>query len=145
MNMVDGLVAAYVAFGANRGRRRGLAEEVYRLLRVSLAMVAGCGLYSLVGDLVGKVLSLGADISGPVGFVGSMLGAWSLLRLLKARLVDWGSLRFHSFIEVGGAIAGGLRALVLALAAMLTAHLAGRSAFMADSVLGKVIGFMAGN
>jgi hypothetical protein len=145
MNMVDGLVAVYVALGASAGRKRGLAEETYRLLRMSIALVAGCGLYSLVGDLLGKLISMGSDISGPVAFVGSMAGAWTLLRVLRAKLVNGVALRFHAYSELGGAIAGGLRNLVLALAGLITAHLSGHGGFMANSWLGAWIHWVLGN
>ena len=145
MNMIDGLVAAYVALGANRGRKRGLAEETFRLLRMSVALVAGCGLYSLVGDLVGRLLSLRDYVSGPIGFVASMVVAWSLLRVLRTALVNWVALRFRSYIELGGAIAGGLRNLVLALAGLITAHLSDYGGFMADSWVGTLIRWVVGN
>lgn len=144
MNLLDGMVAVYVAYGAQRGRKRGLAEEAYRLLRVGVALLAGCGLYGLVSGLIGKVLSLGSDVSGPVGFVATMLGAWSLLRVVRARVVAWVTATYQPYAAVGGAIAGGVRNLILAVSAMITAHLAGRSGFLAESGLGKLIAMLVG-
>lgn len=144
MNLLDGLVAVYVAYGAQRGRKRGLAEEAYRLLRVGVALIAGCGLYGLVSDLIGKVLATGSEISGPVGFVATMVGAWSLLRVLRARVVAWVTAKYQPYAAVGGAVAGGLRNLTLALSAMITAQLAGRSGFLAESGLGKLIAMLVG-
>lgn len=145
MNLLDGLVAAYVAYGAYRGRARGLGEEAYRLLRVGVALVAGCGLYEIVGDLLSRVVSLGTQFSGPVGFLGTMIGTWSVLRVAKEKMVTWLSTRYVALAETGGAIAGGLRNLVLVSGAMITAHLAGRSEFMADSWVGRLISVLVGN
>lgn len=125
MNIVDLVSGAYVAYGAARGRKRGLADEAYRLLRIGISFAAGCGLYGLVSDLLRQVLSLGADVSGPVGFVAIVAGAWSLLRFARKRLTAWIAVRFASHASLGGAIAGGLRTAVWVLSLVSAFHLAG--------------------
>ena len=146
MNLLDAMIAAYVAYGANRGRQRGLADESYRLFRLAIAFGAGCGLYGLVSDALGKALSLGSVESGPVAFVATTLGAWALLRSLKGRFVAFVAARYAKHSAVGGAIAGGLRNLILSLSGLITAHLAGRNGgWLDESALGSVVQRLLGN
>jgi hypothetical protein len=146
VNVVDLISAAYVAFGAVRGRKRGLADEAYRLLRVGISFAAGCGLYGLMSDLLKNVLSLGADVSGPVGFVATMAGAWALLRMAKRRLTAWIAARFASHAAIGGAVAGGIRSLVWVLALVSAFHLAGsapgRQQVSEQSLVGRIAGWV---
>lgn len=138
MSVLDLISAAYVAYGAWRGRARGLAEEGYRLLRMAIAFAAGCGLYGLVGDLLSRVLSLGGDVSGPVGFVGVMGGSWYILRTLKTKLTAWLSARFAAQARVGGMIAGGLRTLIIVLSIVGVLNLAGREDVSGRSVVARI-------
>lgn len=146
MNAVDLVAAAYVAYGAARGRRRGLADEAYRLLRVGVSFAAGCGLYGLVSDLLKKALALGADVSGPLAFVATMAGAWSLLRFLRKWLMAWIAARFAPHAAVGGAVAGGIRTLVWTLALVSAFHLAGsapgREQVSERSLVGRIAGWV---
>ena len=146
MSPVDLIAAAYVAYGAARGRKRGLADESYRLLRVGLSFVAGCGLYGLVSGFLKQVLSVGADVSGPVGFVATMAGAWALLRLVRQRLTAWIGTRFSRHAAVGGAVAGALRTLIWVLALVSAFHLAGsapgREQISEQSLVGRIAGWV---
>ncbi len=144
MNLMDALVAAYVGFGAYRGRSRGLAQEAYRLLRIGVALVAGCGLFGLVSDGIGKLVHLGPALSGPVSFLATTVGAWSVLRVLREKFLNMMETRFAGLAQIGGAIAGGLRTLALATGAMITAHLAGSDGLLADSWLGRLIASIPG-
>lgn len=144
MNPVDGIVAAYVAYGAYRGRTRGLADEAYRLVRVGLALLAGCGLYGLVSDLIGKVIYAGDAVSGPVGFVATMLGTWSVLRVLRTKFVNLLETKYAGLAQVGGAVAGGLRTAVLSSSAMITAYLAGHEGWLGNSWLAGLLHHLVG-
>lgn len=146
MNIIDLISAAYVAFGAIRGRKRGMADEAYRLLRIGVSFLAGCGLYGLVSDLLKQVLAMGGDVSGPVGFVAIMAGAWSLLRFARKRLTAWIALRFASHASLGGAIAGGLRTAVWVLSLVSAFHLAGSAPgheqVAEQSLVGRIAGWV---
>lgn len=146
MNVVDLLAAASVAGGALRGRKRGLADEAYRLLRVGISFAAGCGLYGFVSDLLGKVLSLGGDVSGPMGFIATMGGTWSVLRLLRQKLQSLVDAHLARHAAVGGAVAGGIRAFVWVLAILSAFHLAGsapgREQLSEKSLAGQIAGWV---
>ncbi len=138
MSLLDGIAAAYVAFGAWRGRARGLSEEGYRLFRMAVAFAAGCGLYGLISGALERLLSIGGEVSGPVGFVGVMGGSWFLLSKLRTGIKTWLSARFASFARVGGAVSGALRALIIALSIVGVLNLAGRDEVKGRSVVGTI-------
>lgn len=144
MSPVDGIVAVYVAYGVYRGRARGLADEAYRLLRVGVALLAGCGLYGVVSDLISRVIYTGDAVSGPVGFVATMLGTWSVLRVVRTKFTAALETRFAGLAEAGGAMAGGLRTAVMASSAMITAVLAGHENWLGHSWLGSLLHQLVG-
>ncbi len=137
MSILDGISAAYIAFGAWRGRANGLAQEGYRLFRMAVAFGAGCGLYGLISDLLSRTLSIGGDVSGPVGFASVMGGSWFLLRKLRIGMQAWIAARFGAHARVGGLIAGGLRAIVIVLSLVGVLNLAGRKE-AGGSIVGSV-------
>lgn len=138
MNIVDAVSAAYVAFGAYRGRKRGFSDEAYRLLRMAIAFVAGCGLYGVVSQLIGKVLSLGGEVSGPVAFLGTVGGAWLLLRKLKRGFIAWVFAKTKPYEGLGGAVAGGVRALLIVVSIVAALSLAGKTPG-GDSFAGRIV------
>ncbi len=138
MNILDLIAGAYVAYGAWRGRARGLAEEGYRLFRLAVAFAAGCGLYGLLSDLLTRLLSLGGEVSGPVGFVGVMGGSWYILRTLKTKLTALLAARFAAQARIGGLIAGGLRTLIVVLSIVGVLNLAGRGDVSGRSVVARI-------
>ena len=138
MNIVDILAVAYTAFGAWRGRARGLADEGYRLLRMAVAFVMGCGLYGWISGLLKKLLSLSGDISGPTGFLVVLVGTWFLFRVVKKSVVTLLAARFSKFAGVGGAIAGGIRTVLIVLSVMGVLSLAQRDDVSGKSFVGKL-------
>ena len=146
MILVDALAAAYVAYGVMRGRKRGLPDEAYRLLRFGTAFAAGCGLYGLVSDIIGKILSLAGDVAAPLAFVGTVGGAWWLLRVVKQSFLAWSSARFAPFIQTGGAVAGGLRTALVVLSIVATFSMAerapGHAAVSRETWVGRIAGWV---
>lgn len=142
MSAADLIAAAYVAYGAWRGRARGLADEGFRLLRLAVSFAAGCGLYGAVSGLLTRVLSLGGDVSGPVGFVGVMGGSWFLLRKLKNNLTALLAARFARQARIGGLVAGGLRTLLIVLSVVGVLSLAGREELSGRSIVGRLSAWM---
>lgn len=139
--LIDAVSAAYVACGVYRGRKRGLSDEAYRLLRLGGAFASGCGLHGLVSGGLDRILSLGGGVSGPVAFVGTMAGSWWALRLVKRRFLEWAAARFEPYIRIGGAVAGGLRAAILALSLLgafsLATHAPGHDVVQQGSWMGR--------
>ncbi|MCZ7592660.1 MAG: CvpA family protein [Kiritimatiellae bacterium] len=99
MSAVDLIAAAYIAFGIWRGRMRGLADEGYRLIRMLLAFVAGCGLYGFISALLKKLFSMTGGISAPLAFIIALGGAWWLTRTLKKTLATLLAARFCKIFE----------------------------------------------
>lgn len=123
MNPVDLVGAAYIAFGIWRGRARGLADEGYRLIRMLIAFVAGCGLYGFIAALLKKVFSMSGGISTPLAFVLVLGGAWWLTRLLKKTLTTVLAARFARHARLGGMIAAGIRVFLIVLSIAGLFHL----------------------
>lgn len=138
VNFLDGLAIAYVAFAAWRGRANGVAKEGFRLIRVALAFGAGVGLYGLIRDILTRALSLGVDVTGPVGFLAVMVGTWYAVRGLRDIIQAWLSARFSSHSPIAGAIAGGIRALVIVISIVGVTALAGRTDTPDRSLVGRV-------
>ncbi|HMP75209.1 MAG TPA: CvpA family protein [Kiritimatiellia bacterium] len=138
MNTIDLISALYVAFGAWRGRARGLADEGFRLLRMAVAFAAGCGLYGLVSGLLKKLLSLGGDISGPMGFALTLGGAWYLLGLAKKSFAAFLTARFAPHAALGGAIAGALRTLLIVLSVVGVLNLSNQDGVSGGSVVSRI-------
>ena len=138
MNMVDLISAAYIAFGAWRGRARGLADEGFRLLRMAVAFAAGCGLYGLLSGLLKKLLSLGGDVSGPLGFALTIGGTWYLFRYVKKSFAAFLAARFAPHAALGGAIAGGLRTLLIVLSVVGVLNLSNRDGVSGGSAVSRI-------
>lgn len=115
MNLVDLIAAAYVAYGAWRGRARGLPYEGFHLLRMAVAMGAGCGLYGLVSRALDGMLSLSPGASGAAGFVGVTAATWGILYMLKTRVMAFIAARAGERAALGGAVAGGIRRLLIVI------------------------------
>ena len=138
MHIADLIAAAYVAFSAWRGRVRGLADEGFRFVRMAVAFAAGCGLYELISGALKKLLSLGGDVSGPIGFAVTLGGAWYLLRFAKKSLAAFLAARFARHAALGGAIAGGLRTALIVLSVLGLLSLSNRDEVSGTSVVGRI-------
>ncbi len=142
MSAIDLIAAAFIALGAWRGRSRGLPDEGYRLLRIALAFLAGCGLYRFVSELLKQAFSMAGDISAPLAFVGTIGGTWWLMRVVKKTLTRFLAARFARHARLGGAIAGGIRVLLIVLSIAGAFYLAdrapGHDAVSAKSIVGRM-------
>ena len=148
MILIDGAALGWIAYGVVRGRMRGLGLEVYKLLRFAAAFATGCGLHGLVGNALSRLFSLGDGVSGPLAFVLSVGGSWWILRVVKRRIVAWTATHMGEHERVGGAVAGGLRAALLALSAAgalaLARDMPGRDAVASGSVVGRTAAWAVG-
>ncbi|HEY8240500.1 MAG TPA: CvpA family protein [Kiritimatiellia bacterium] len=114
MTALDAITLGYMGFSAWRGRKRGLADETYRLTRVATALLAGCGLYGAISHGIDALVHLAPGVSDTVGFVASFAGAFALLRAARRRLIDWVHARVRGpALALGGALAGAVRAVVI--------------------------------
>lgn len=131
-----------MASNAWRGLRRGPGEEGYRLFRMGVAYVFGCGFYGVMASGLHRALSLSGDIAGPVGFAGVIIGVWYLTRFVKRSLTSFLAARFAGRARTVGAAAGALRSFLVVLSIAGVFYLAGgapgRAKVAEDSLVGKI-------
>ncbi|MCS6772387.1 MAG: hypothetical protein NZ740_10270 [Kiritimatiellae bacterium] len=136
--MLDAISAAYIAWGAWRGHVNGVAREGFRLFRLGIALAAGRSLFGLVRDGLGEALALGADVSGPLGFVAIMGCTWYLLSNLRRMVESWLGTRFSQHAAMVGAVAGGLRASLIVITIVGIAGLTRGVGALSESFVGRV-------
>jgi len=120
--MVDLISIGVIALTARKGKRRGPAREIYRLIRLSVALTAGCGLYRLTHGVLKDLLPAASGLSG---FLIYFAGAFSVVRLLKTMLIKYLDQRFeNSFKDRAGLISGGLRGGLLVISIATAAYIA---------------------
>jgi hypothetical protein len=114
-NLIDAAAAAYVGLATWRGRRRGLAYELPRTLKVLVLALTGAGLWHWTGAALGEVARATRLRLGAVGGVGAVTAAFFLVQHFKAQIRAWAARRFSEsgLQRRGGALLGGLHALVL--------------------------------
>jgi uncharacterized membrane protein required for colicin V production len=124
MSALDAITLGYMGIAAVRGARRGVGDEVFRLVRVGTALLAGCGLYETVSNALDAVFGSASAVSDTTGFIASFGGAYLLIRMARRQLVAWVAARVSGFARtVGGALAGALRAGVVVAALMTALHI----------------------
>jgi hypothetical protein len=133
-----------------RGRRRGFAEESWRLVRAAVALFAGAGLFRLLGGALDAALGGAAGLSRVAGFGLAFGGAWALLRALRQRFVAAVTARTQGpKWRWAAAAAGAVRGLVLLVAAVLALRFSplalGRRAIAQESVVGRAVEALSGN
>lgn len=84
---IDIFLLAYALWGAFRGRRRKLAEMLYRLLRTAMAMITGVGLFRWIGSALSVVT--GKYFSDSMGFVIAFVFPLVVVRVFKNTLQAW--------------------------------------------------------
>jgi uncharacterized membrane protein required for colicin V production len=111
------VAASYLAWGALKGRRRGLAIELPRLASVILALVTGAGLTRWADHMLGEFDKLTGQIAGALGWGGSLVGAFYLARQFR----EWMGRRIldqfpeETVEQRAGMAAGFVRTLVIGL------------------------------
>lgn len=144
-NPVDIVALVYVLFVLIRGFFRGLSGELARLLSAAAAVAAGLYFYRPVGEWLAdntRLAEWGESLPFGLAFGLMLLGAWLLMRLLRLVLKSLMVFSFRGNLErVGGGLAGGIRASVVAAALILLLGLwpseTMRRVFVDESVLGR--------
>jgi hypothetical protein len=112
MNLLDLIAAAYAAMAAGQGARKGVALEGYKLVRLGVSVLAGCGLFTLINKAVAVLLGSVLDNTSGLGFALGIGLAFYAMRKLKAGVIAYLHEKFaEKYNRLGGAIAGFLRAL----------------------------------
>jgi hypothetical protein len=145
MNLLDAAGVVYMAFGAWRGRSRGLPLETFCFLRSAAAFLAGCGIYSLVGGAIRAVAGTLVPVSGLIGFAIGLGGAYYLLKLARRKTVEWLEPRVGPvWRKRGGAALGAARRLVVMLWIAVALHLTPSKEVQEQTTRGALIGRLAG-
>jgi uncharacterized membrane protein required for colicin V production len=117
---VDLLALAYIVFSVFRGRQRGFLIELPATISIVVFALTGTGLYRWGGRVVAEANMLTRQASGVLGFFGLVAAALVLVQQLKTRLQQWAEKRFIAeHQQLGGAMAGGVRSLVVAAVLLL--------------------------
>lgn len=105
----------YLAWGGIKGRRRGLSVELPRLASVTLALLTGAGLVRWTDHTLAEFNKLTGQVAGALGWGGSLVGAFYLARLFRARMGRWIEEQFpeETVENRAGLVAGLLRTLVI--------------------------------
>ena len=148
MNLFDGLTAAYAVGSAVRGFRLGAAEEVGRLVRLAISVLAGCGLFALVAKGASAASDVVRSAAGSLGFAAGVGVIYVGARKLKRASVSF--LQRHLAGKysrlIGGAI-GLVRALTMVSALVaflqLSPWILGVKGIMGDSAVWLIVGSVA--
>jgi uncharacterized membrane protein required for colicin V production len=113
--LADFAAAGYLAWGALKGRRRGLSVELRRLASVTLALVTGAGLARWTDHAFEEINKLTGQAAGALGWGGILVGAFYLARQFRAWMGRWisGLLPEETVQRRAGMAAGFLRTLVI--------------------------------
>lgn len=129
---IDILMLIYSAIGAYRGRRKEISLMLYRLIRNSVAITCGAGLFKLIGNAAS--LLLGKYFSESLGFFLAFIVPIFVLRLFKNTLRVYIDNRIRSNSKMIAAGAGFIVNFILSGAAVITFFLS-----RADSVQSFVL------
>jgi hypothetical protein len=102
--LVDILMLIYSAIGAYRGRRKEISLMLYRLIRNSVAITTGAGLYKIIGNSASHLL--GKYFSDSLGFFLACIVPIFDLRLFKQTLRLFIDARIQSNSKIIATCAG---------------------------------------
>ncbi len=119
--IADAAVAVLVAIGAWRGATRGLAEELPRTVAFALFFFTGTGLLRWSNALLLEASRVAGIASGLFGLLAIFVAAYFLARMLRRKLRAWAMQKYPepSAQQMGGVIAGGVRAFLVGCTAIL--------------------------
>lgn len=145
MNSFDYLAIAWLIAAALNGYRQGLAKELYRLVRIAVALIAGSSLYGLISGWATQISGAASTWLGPVIFAGGTVGVWLLLRSLRKWIEAWLLLRTPKKLQAAGGAVVALAKTVLLLGGVIaTFHLAtwipGHALVAERSIASKIAG-----
>jgi hypothetical protein len=138
---VTNLVAAsYLAWGGLKGRRRGLAIELPRLVSVTLVFITGTGLSLWAAHALSEIDKLTGQIAGALGWGGALVGAFYLARQLRGWMGSWILDRMpeERVEKQAGMAAGLLRTLVIGLIVTLFLLHTPLAFLVRDSAIGSL-------
>lgn len=128
VNLVDVAALGGAAYGAWRGRKRGLSRELPGLVTAAVWLVTGCGLYRWTERGVATLAGMTGRSFGLIGFIAAWVAAVAIMRRLGRRIHDTSKKQFPDEPKqrLGGAIAGGCKVfLLVGVLILIAGHLPG--------------------
>ncbi|MDA0323499.1 MAG: hypothetical protein O2923_12410 [Verrucomicrobia bacterium] len=140
MNGIDMAALAYMVVGFFRGRKRGLGVEVYRLIRMAVPVVAGCGMYGVIRKGLAAVPALQGESAGLVGFIGVTGGAFLLMMKGRGALLAYLERKFdQKSTALKAGLAGLLRTAIVSMGLVTAVELSPADFATSDSQLGSIV------
>ena len=140
MNFIDFLLAGVTGLGFAKGLRRGLAEELYRIINMGFGLITGLGLFKISGNIAGALPGVEDGNASALGFLGSFGAAVAIITLIKSKIKNLleAKLKNPHARTLGGIIGGG-KAAIAGLAALCAATLSDIS-FLEKITSGSAVG-----
>ena len=139
MHAVDIGVVVILALGFWRGRQGGLGLELYRLARIGLPVVGGCGLYALVSGLLSRVPLLGGEGGGLFGFAAGIGLTYALVWKTRAALKRKLESMFGDAKTSLAGVVGMFRGAIVALTLVTGIELSPADGLTESSLSGRVM------
>ena len=146
-NLIDVLAIGGAAYGAWRGRTRGLSREMPGLILETVWLVTGCGMYHWTERGLTALGNMSGHSLGLIGFVAAWIGAVFAIRGLKGRIHNTTQKQFPDakIQRVGGMIAGGCKVFVfVSVLILIVGHLPGflGAPFREGSLVGSTLRYI---
>lgn len=140
-NILDGIVGVILLFGLLGGLKRGLSGELSRVIGICAAVWAAWRFAQPVATWAMDRLSLNQDRSYLFSFLAILVASCALLWLVRLALRNLMEFAFKGRIErIGGALAGLLRAAVVAAALVLMLQFAPHGGVREAAIEGSWVG-----
>jgi uncharacterized membrane protein required for colicin V production len=141
LGIVDSITTVYLAWGAAKGRRRGLSVELPRLTSVTLALVSGTGLIHWTERVVGEVNKITGQIAGVLGWCGGLAGSFYLVKQFRERMRQWINQRWtdETLQKRAGMTAGFLRTFLISCTIVLFLLHTHFAFLVRDSMMGRCL------
>lgn len=144
MTMLDGVALLVAAASAVRGARNGIGLEGYRLFRLLVSVLTGFGLFTLINQVLARLLGSLLDGAEGVGFAAGIGLAFYVLRKLKGAVIGFLEKRVAPrWNRCGGATAAFVRAATAIVAILTCLHITpwipGGTKAVDRSVIGRIV------
>ncbi len=144
-SLADLPAVTYLAWGALKGRRRGLSTELPRLASVTLALITGAGLTLWTDHVLAEFHKLTGQTAGALSWGGVLAGAFYLTRQLRGSMGRWieNQVPEESVQQRAGLVAGFFRTLVIGCIVTLFLLRTPLAFLVRDSMMGNLAKFIA--
>lgn len=142
LHIVDWVAFALILLGGLIGFRRGLSEELARLVSVLVMLVLGWRYFQPISEKIAAITRLDSSTARPVAFVGTCLLAFLVMHLIRILLRHVMEITFNKELDRWlGLLAGLLKTAAIVAVVMFTMMLLPNTylnrTFVAESMIGR--------